>query len=43
MNFLAVIYTIFFVQEMMPQVKDLPASDQDGIVNELAEDWLAVG
>ena len=38
MNFLAVINTIFFVQEMMPRVKDLPALDLDGIVNELLED-----
>ena len=37
MNFLAVI-THFFVQGMMPQVKDLPASDLDDIVNELPEE-----
>ena len=37
MIFLAVI-TQFFVQGMMPLVKDLPASDLDGIVNELSED-----
>ena len=37
MNFLAVI-THFFVQGMMPWVKDLPASDLDDIVNELSEE-----
>ena len=37
MNFLSVI-THFFVQGMMPQVKDLPASDLDDIMNELLEE-----